>query len=102
MRGLVPSLVVVAILAALGAGAWVASRAVYFVGTTDDGFVAIYRGLPWDGPLGLHLYEGYYVSGVPVSEVPGRRRGKLLDHQLRSQGDASDLVRKLERGQVGR
>ena len=101
VRGLVPTLVVVAILAALGVGAWVATRAVYFVGTTNDGFVAIYRGLPWEGPLGLHLYERYYVSGVPASEVPPSRRRKLLDHQLRSQGDASDLVRKLETGRVG-
>jgi protein phosphatase len=98
----VPTLVVVAVLAALGAGAWVASRAVYFVGTTGDGFVAIYRGPPWEGPFGLHLYERYYVSGVPADQVPGSRRSKLLDHQLRSQNDASDLVRKLEQGQVGR
>jgi PPM family protein phosphatase len=102
VRGLVPTLVVVAVLAALGAGAWVASRAVYFVGTTRDGFVAVYRGLPWEGPFGLHLYERYYVSGVPVDQVPPPRRSKLLDHQLRSQNDASDLVRKLEQGQVGR
>ncbi|MDQ6914680.1 MAG: Stp1/IreP family PP2C-type Ser/Thr phosphatase [Actinomycetota bacterium] len=102
LRGLVPTLVVIAVVAALGAGAWVASRAVYFVGTTGDGFVAIYRGLPWEGPFGLHLYDRYYVSGVPVDQVPPQRRGKLLDHQLRSQNDASDLVRKLEQGQVGR
>jgi len=101
IRGLVPTLVVVAILAVLGAGAWVASRAVYFVGTTNDGFVAVYRGLPWDGPFGLHLYERYYASGIPASELPSSRRKRLLDHQLRSQDDASDLVRKLEQGQVG-
>jgi PPM family protein phosphatase len=75
---------------------------VYFVGTTGDGFVAIYRGLPWEGPFGLHLYERFYVSGVPVDQVPQQRRSKLLDHQLRSENDASDLVRKLEQGQVGR
>jgi protein phosphatase len=75
---------------------------VYFVGTTRDGFVAVYRGLPWEGPLGLHLYDPYYVSGVPVNQVPAARRPKLLDHQLRSQSDAADLVRKLEQGQVGK
>ncbi|TML26312.1 MAG: Stp1/IreP family PP2C-type Ser/Thr phosphatase [Actinobacteria bacterium] len=101
IRGLVPTLIVVAILGALAAGAWVATRAVYFVGTTHDGFVAVYRGLPWNGPFGVHLYESFYVSAVPVSEVPTGRRHKLLDHQLRSQGDASDLVRKIEQGQVG-
>ena len=101
IRGLVPTLIVVAILGALAAGAWVATRAVYFVGTTRDGFVAVYRGLPWEGPFGIHLYESFYVSGVPLTEVAAGRRHKLLDHQLRSQGDASDLVRKLEEGQVG-
>jgi protein phosphatase len=102
VRGLVPTLVVLAILGVLGAGAWIASRAVYFVGTTKDGFVAVYRGLPWEGPLGLHLYDPYYVSGVPVNQVPSARRPRLLDHQLRSQSDAADLVRKLEQGQVGK
>jgi hypothetical protein len=40
------------------------------------------------------------VSGVPASDVPPRRRESLLDHKLRSQQDAADLVRKLELGQV--
>jgi PPM family protein phosphatase len=102
IRGLAPTLIVVAILAVLVAGAWVASRAVYFVGTTGDGFVAVYRGLPWDGPFGIHLYERYYASSVPASQVPTPRRKRLLDHQLRSQDDATDLVRKLEEGEVGK
>jgi PPM family protein phosphatase len=101
IRGLAPTLVVLAILAALGAGAWVASRAVYFVGTDQDGFVTIYRGLPYEGPGGVDLYQSYYRSAVPASGLPGKRRQALLDHQLRSQQDATDLVRKLELGQVG-
>jgi protein phosphatase len=100
IRGLGPALVLLAILAVLGAGAWVASRAVYFVGTDEDGFVTIYRGLPYEGPGGVDLYQEYYTSGVPASEIAPRRRSGLLDHQLRSQDDATDLVRKLERGQV--
>ena len=80
--------------------AWIASRAVYFVGT-DEGFVAMYRGLPYDGPLGLSLYERVYVSGVPASEIPATRRPAILDHELRSRDDARDLVRQLELGRVG-
>jgi protein phosphatase len=102
IRGLVPTLVVVAILAALAAGGWVATRALYFVGTTPQGIVAIYRGLPWEGPFGVHLYERYYVSSVPASELSPPRRRTLLDHQLRSRSDASDLVRRLELGELGR
>ena len=64
------------------------------------GFVAVYRGLPYELPAGIKLYENNYVSGVPAGELPAARRKKVLDHQLRSKNDAADLVRKLELGQV--
>jgi serine/threonine protein phosphatase PrpC len=100
IRGVGPALVVLALVAVLGAGTWIATRAVYFVGTDSDGIVTIYRGLPYDGPGGIDLYQEYYTSGVPASEVPAGRRESLLDHQLRSRDDVTDLVRKLELGQV--
>jgi hypothetical protein len=84
----------------VGGGVWVGTRAVYFVGVDDRGFVAVYQGLPYEGPGGLHLYSKSYVSGVPAAALPARRRQALLDHKLRSQQDAADLVRKLELGQV--
>jgi protein phosphatase len=87
-------------VACIAAGGWIASRAVYFVGTDEAGFVAVYRGLPYDGPLGLPLYDRVYVSGVPAAEIPAQRRGAVLNHELRSRDDARDLVRKLELGQV--
>ncbi len=98
--GLGPALAVLAVVAVLGAGAWVASRAVYFVGTDSNGFVTIYRGLPYEGPAGVDLYQPYYTSGVPASGLSPRRRKSLLDHQLRSRDDATDLVRKLELNEV--
>jgi serine/threonine protein phosphatase PrpC len=101
-RRLLGPLVALVILGAIAAGAWTASRAVYFVATDKHGFVAIYRGLPYDGPAGVHLYERWYISGVPAVELPSNRRKSILDHRLRSQGDAADLVRKLELGQVGK
>jgi hypothetical protein len=64
--------------------------------------VTIYRGFPYDLPAGIHLYETYYVSGVPASVVPAGRRSSLLNHHLRSQNDASSLVRTLELGQLAR
>ena len=90
----------IAVVAVLGVAAWLATRAVFFVGTDPTGVVTIYRGLPYELPLGLKLYESYYDSGVPAAEVPPRRRRKLLDHELRSRSDASDLVRQLETGQL--
>jgi len=91
---------VVAVVAVLGVAAWLATRAVFFVGTDSSGVVTIYRGLPYELPLGLKLYEQYYASGVPATELPARRRGSLLDNELRSRSDATDLVRQLETGQL--
>ena len=83
-------------------GAWLATRAVYFVGTdpADDRTVAIFRGLPYELPFGIELYERYYESGVTVADLPPRRRSIVTDHELRSRDDAEDLVIALEKGEV--
>jgi protein phosphatase len=94
-------LAAVTIAVLIGVGAWIGSRAVFFVGTNSNGIVTVYRGLPYDLPGGIHLYETYYSSGVPAAEIPTDRRKSILDNRLRSKSDASDLVRKLEQGQVG-
>jgi PPM family protein phosphatase len=91
---------VVAVVAVLGVAAWLATRAVFFVGTDSAGVVTIYRGLPYELPFGLKLYERYYASGVVAAQVPPRRRRSLLDNELRSRSDATDLVRQLETGQL--
>jgi protein phosphatase len=70
---------------------------VYFVGT-DRGLVTLYRGVPYELPFGIDLYEKEYVSAVPVNALSTTERRRLLDHQLRSKNDAADLVRGLERG----
>jgi protein phosphatase len=91
---------VLALLSPLIIGAWIANRAVFFLGTDDHGQVAVFRGLPYDLPAGLHLYGSFYVSGVPAATVPATRREVVLDHKLRSQNDALDYVRQLELGEV--
>ena len=91
----------VSVLLALAIGAgWQASRAAFFVGTDSQGTVAIYRGLPYELPLGIDLYSKWYVSGVPSATLPPGQRQHLLDHRLRSKRDASDLVAALERGDL--
>jgi PPM family protein phosphatase len=100
-RRIASVLAVLTIVVLIGVGAWIGSRAVFFVGTNSSGVVTVYRGLPYDLPGGIHLYESYYTSGVPATELPADRRKQILNHKLRSQSDASDLVRKLELGQVG-
>jgi serine/threonine protein phosphatase PrpC len=88
------------ILVPLGFGAYSANQAVFFIGTNGEGFVTLYRGLPYSLPAGLDLFEVNYVSGVPLQTLPAGRREQLVDHTLRSHDDASDLVRELERGRV--
>ena len=94
--------VVLAIVALILAGGWMATRAVYFVGTDprDDRTIAIFRGLPYDLPLGIELYDYYRGSGVTIDDVPPARRKTFTDHKLRSKDDVENLVIALERGQI--
>ncbi len=83
-------------------GGYLASRQLFFISTNRDGLVTIYRGLPYDLPAGIRLYETFYVSGVPAALVPSDRRGSLFNDHLRSQSDAAKLVRDLELGRVSK
>lgn len=92
--------VVVLIVGALAIGAYAAARQVYFLGTDDAGLVTVYRGVPYELPLGIDLYSAQYRSGVPANSIPTARRERVLDHQWRSETDAEDLVRQLETGSL--
>ena len=81
-------------------GISIAVRSVYFVGTDSNGFVSVYQGLPYNLPAGIHLYREQFVSAVNAGTLPPARRSKLLNHKLRSQSDANDLVKQLELGQL--
>jgi protein phosphatase len=92
--------VLAVVLGLLGAGAYLPTQSVYFVGTDSRGLVTIYRGLPYELPAGIALYSASYTSGVAASTVPAGRRHRLLDHSWRSHGDAQSLIRSLELGQL--
>src|SRR4051794_32167102 len=95
------AIAVVAALAIVLAGLWTASRAVYFVGVDSaSGIVTVYRGLPYELPFGLDLYESDYRSGVRIEQVPSARRVTFTEHKLRSRDDAKNLVIELERGRL--
>ena len=96
----VRGIVVLAVLTGVVVGLYALSRQVYFIGTNDAGLVTLYRGVPYELPFGLELYEEEYASGVPARAIPDRRRGRVLDHEWRGREDAVDLLRALERGQL--
>jgi hypothetical protein len=99
-RRVVGLAVTLMVLAAVLVGLYALSRQVYFIGTNDAGLVTVYKGLPYELPLGINLYEEDYASGMPARAIPDRRRARVLDHEWRSRDDAVDLVRALERGRL--
>jgi serine/threonine protein phosphatase PrpC len=101
MRKLRAPLLALVIVGLLGAGAWLALQSVYFIGTNQRGLITMFRGVPYELPAGLKLYSVDYVSGVTASTLPTPRRQALLDHSLRSESSAADLMRQLESGQLG-
>jgi protein phosphatase len=100
-RWAAPLLVVGIILVILLVSAWIAIRAVFFVGLDANRTVTIYRGLPYELPAGIKLYTRDYGSGVTIDQVPANRRAVFTNHKLRSNSDAQDLVRQLEVGKIG-
>jgi protein phosphatase len=98
LRRVVVVAVVLVLLAGAIAGAVAAIRSVYFVGQDDRGLVTLFRGVPYELPFGIDLYESQYVSAVPARTLTPLQRRRLLDHQLRSRDDAAGVVRDLERG----
>jgi PPM family protein phosphatase len=93
---------VVIVLALIITGGYLATRNLYFIGTDANGIVTIYRGLPYELPAGIHLYETFYASGVPASLVPPDRRSAVFNNDLRSESDAAGVVRALELGQLAK
>jgi PPM family protein phosphatase len=94
------TLLALAVVAGIGTGLYALSRQVYFVGTNNAGLVTLYRGIPYELPFGIDLYQAKYTSGVPAGAIPSTRRKRVLDHEWRGRQDAEDLLRTLERGQL--
>src|SRR3954454_1348642 len=95
-RRAVKVLVAVVIVAAVAALAVWGARQVYFLGSDSGGRLALYRGLPYNLPLGINLYSEVYASPVQVSSIPSSRRDSAIDHTLRFHDDAADLLTDLQ------
>jgi serine/threonine protein phosphatase PrpC len=89
-------LAVALVLAGLGVAAYLGARSVYFLGIDEGGRVTLYRGLPYDLPLGIELYSEVYSTPVQAASVPEDRRDALTDHDLRSRDDAISLLDSIE------
>ena len=77
---------------------WVVDRQFWFVGTTNTGQVALYRGLPYELPLGVKLYSQQRVSTVPATSLDARQRRYVLDHHARGHGDSVALFDQIDAG----
>jgi protein phosphatase len=99
LRRALKGLAVLVVLAALAFGAWYANRQVWFLGSDNGGRVALYRGLPYELPFGVELYDERYASPIQTSSLPPRRQEAVSGHDLRSQDDAASLVEDIEESQ---
>jgi PPM family protein phosphatase len=89
---------VVAALAALViiGGGFLVARSAYFLGTDQDGNVALYRGLPYRLPLGISLYSKQHSIPVQVGTLSEVRQRGVTEHDLRGEDDATDFIRDIE------
>jgi protein phosphatase len=99
LRTAAKALAALAAIVVVVAGAWYGSRQVWFLGTDEGGRVALYRGLPYELPLGIELYDERYASPIQTESLPGVRRAAVTGHDLRSRDDAVSLIEDIERAQ---
>jgi len=92
-------LAVIAVLAAVAFGAWYGNRQVWFLGSDESGRVSLYRGLPYELPFGVDLYQERYASPVQTEALSRKRREAVSGHDIRSRVDAVSLIEDIERSQ---
>jgi serine/threonine protein phosphatase PrpC len=91
------SLLAVAFLGLLvGAAFWGLSRS-HFIGASEDGYVAVYQGLPWELGGGFVLYRARYISRLQTVQLSQPERAALFDHEFVTYDEAREQVAKYER-----
>jgi len=85
------------VLAAVVVAAVLFVRSIYFLGTDDQGNVAVYRGLPYELPLGVSLYSKQYSIPVQQGSLSEDRQRAVTGHTLRGEDDATSLVEDIQR-----
>lgn len=89
------------VVAAIAFGAWYGNRHVWFLGTDSAGRVALYRGLPYELPFGVKLYDERYSIPVQTESLPPKRHDAVTGHDVRSRSDAVSLIEELQKSQGG-
>jgi len=92
----VKTLIALVVLAGIVAAGIFSARQVYFLGADEGGRLSLYRGLPYDLPLGVELYSEVTSSPTRVASLPEDRRDEATGHDWRSRQDAVDLLANLE------
>jgi PPM family protein phosphatase len=97
-RRILAVLGVLLVLVAAVAVVWIVNRQFWFVGTNDSGQVTLFRGLPYELPLGIEMYDAEQTTDVPAAAITDPRQRKyVLDHHARGKDDSVDLVKQIER-----
>jgi protein phosphatase len=102
LRRTIGILAAIVLAAAIAFGAWYGNRQVWFLGTDDAGRVALYRGLPYELPFGIELFQERYAAPIQTASLAQRRRQAVTGHDLRSHADAVSLVEEIESQQSAR
>jgi protein phosphatase len=89
----------VVVIGAIAFGAWYGNRQIWFLGTDEAGRVALYRGLPYELPLGVKLYDERYAAPIQTASLPTKRRDSVTGNDLRSRGDAVSLIEDIQKSQ---
>jgi len=67
----------------------------HFVGTTGDGHLAVYQGVPFELPFGVRLYRRVDLTPVPVAALTPAERRAVLDHRISSESSARSRIARL-------
>jgi protein phosphatase len=95
-RLLLWSLLTLVFLAAVVAAAiWGLSRS-HFVGASDDGYVAVYQGLPLELGGGVVLYRARYISRLQAVQLSREERAELFDHDFVTYDEARGQLARYE------
>jgi protein phosphatase len=84
------------VIAVVAIGAVLFVRSIYFLGTDDQGNVAVYRGLPYELPLGVSLYSKQYSIPVQEGALSEDRQRAVTGHTLRGKDDATSLAQDIQ------